>query len=208
MKETCDHFHLPDRNTGRRLVPPAFFSSILRWRSDLPMRPTTRFPWKVVPAAALLLYSAFLMPGCGSGDPAKNNKVGGKVTLDGKPAQYDKLALHYENGTSKEFELDENGGFNVQGVPLGKVKVTVTSKVPRVEDIREQMGKYPEKADMMKAMLEMAERLQNATGKEQTEMLKQNGTPLPSKYASRESSGLTWEITAGNNQKDFPLTAK
>jgi hypothetical protein len=159
-----------------------------------------------VPAIVL---APFLLAGCGGSDPAKTNVVEGIITIDGNPAAFDILNLHYEDGKARPIDLDEKGHFRVQGVQLGKVKVTV---VPKFQVPPENL-RYQAPPDMQKKIKVYEKLIQIPRPTNQGELEAYNlrmaefGIPLPSKYGAPAQSGLTAEIRSGNNKLDFQLTS-
>jgi hypothetical protein len=155
------------------------------------MRTVTLNPGNALQTAAAFVVLSTLAMGCGGGNSAKGNSAKGTVTLNGQPVANGTLTLHYANGQRYPITLKEDGSFKVAQVPVGPAKVTVTG-APGFGS----MGKLtPEEKEKFLAQLPPDKR-----GK-----ATQTGPAVPEKYASPESSGLSWEITAGINQKDFPL---
>jgi len=112
----------------------------------------------------------------GCGGSARNNSVSGTVTVNGKPAAGVTLTLHYPDGQTYPILVGSDGEFKVAQVPLGKAAVTFYSPLVAVKGQRK--GQTDPPRDKVK---------------------------VPAKYATTETSNLTWEITAGENERDFDL---
>jgi hypothetical protein len=112
----------------------------------------------------------------GCGRSARNNSVSGQVTVNGNPAGGATLTLLYEDGQSYPILIGSDGAFKVGQVPLGKATVTFSS--PLVGSKGHRKGP--------------------------TESLPKK-VRVPAKYAKKDTSGLTWEITAGDNERTFDL---
>ena len=73
-----------------------------------------------------LLMSLLAAVGCGGGTA----DVSGKVTFKGKPVTYGTVMILGSGGLPKSGVLRPDGTFTVTGVPLGPVKVAVSSPRP------------------------------------------------------------------------------
>jgi hypothetical protein len=145
---------------------------------------------KCLQAIVVTLLGSALLAGCGGSNPARN-VAKGKVTVDGEPAYGATLTLHYEDAKPPyPINVDDKGEFSVQGVPLGKVTVAVTSKRGLDPKGKEAIGDVTAITDKVAAM-----KAKWFAG----------GLPIPPKYHDHKTSGLTWEITGGTNQKNFEL---
>jgi hypothetical protein len=149
---------------------------------------------KAVGLTVAVLFTATLVVGCG-GDPAKNNVVSGKVSVDGKPAKGIALTLHYSEGSPVSIAVEGDGSFNKKGVRLGKATVTFTASTipPLVASRLEEMKNKGAGQDTTDRAWK--QRFPGTSG----------GPPIPAKYASPKTSPLTWEITAGTNEQNFDL---
>src|SRR6266511_705174 len=68
-----------------------------------------------------------LLAACGCGKPT--GKVSGKVQLNGKPLPGGTVAFLSVDGTGNpaSADLDEEGNYHLEKVPVGKVKITVAN---------------------------------------------------------------------------------
>jgi hypothetical protein len=155
------------------------------------MNTPSRIGPKAVGLTVAVLFTATLVVGCGS-DPAKNNVVSGKVTVEGKPAKGAALTLHYGDGSPVSIAIQQDGSFQKKGVRLGQATVVFTGNT-----ISTEMAKKLE--EIKKNMAGKSEEYQKYFGQAA------GGPAIPEKYTSLKTSGLTWEITAGTNEKSFDL---
>jgi hypothetical protein len=172
-----------------------------------------RVGYRPLPAAVALALSICLMSGCG--DPEKNNILKGNVTVDGRAGAYDIVVLHYDDGTTREFETTEDGSFHVKGARFGTVKVAIRAKLPNVAHLaKANLGGDPEEQErILRALTADAEMVKQdpaqvpeAAKAQYKAALMKLGTPLPLIYASPDQSGFTWQIGRGVNEQNFDMT--
>jgi len=145
------------------------------------MNQSRSLPRKIFLAAAAL-FSCALMAGCGRSGSAKNI-VSGTVTVNGQPAAGATLTLNYPDGNTYPIVIDKDGAFKVGQVPLGKATVTFS------------ISTFGARARQM---------IKGSTDPRVQKMLTQT-VVIPEKYTKKATSDLTWEITAGTNEKEFEL---
>jgi hypothetical protein len=155
---------------------------------------------KSLSIVAFLMLCGVVLAGCG-GDPSKTNVLKGKVTIDGQPAYGVTVVLNYDDGKTHAIPVSPDASFRVQGVPLGKAVVTITSKFMDPEKMPAEM----------KAQFEALQNSStaNVPGDKQAAMQERlnifKAVPIPERYADSKTSGLTLEIAGGMNEKDFEL---
>jgi hypothetical protein len=132
----------------------------------------------------MAVLGAVIMTGCGGGDGATRGNVQGKVTLKGGslPAG---CTVAFSGGTGGgSATIDASGAFTVSGgIPVGSYRVSVAPPAT---------SQSPEEA--MKAA--MAGKAGDASG------------GIPAKYLDPATSGLTFDVKAGDNQASFELSAE
>ncbi len=137
--------------------------------------------------ALVLLVPVWLAAGCGS--PATGT-VAGTVTVGGAPVQNGLITFSSEVGNRDSFSaaiLD--GKYTTSAIPVGPTKVTVTNR-----------GANPADAPAKES---------GANDNIRPTASKQGGKKVvivPAKYGDVGTSGLTYDVTNGENAKDFDLT--
>lgn len=161
-------------------------------------------------ALSVLLWAAI---GCGSGG---KGKVSGTVTLDGKPLPVGKIAFTPSKGTGTTGEI-KDGQYSVDRVPVGDVKVTVETK--SIEDRIQQLSMLVQNAarsqpppgapipEEAKKQFEEG-RVRDEKAKQELKELQTAYRPIPEKYSTVESSGLSLQVKSGPNSYDIPLSSK
>lgn len=146
-----------------------------------------------------LLLTVFVagLSGCGG---KKKAKVSGKVTYKGNPVTGGTLTLYpsAEKQAPIPIQIQANGQFITTDVPPGSYKVAISTEsvkltappsLPRGAQMKPPAGvKIPEGAGQYG---------QDTSGMKYVQ--------IPPKYAKPETSGLTWDIKGGSQEKDFPL---
>lgn len=150
---------------------------------------------RVVKSPSLLAFLAtcFMLAslsGCGPSD--SKAAISGKVTYKGSPVVGSTLNLTSATGAPYPVPINADGTFNVSGVPLGQMHVSIEpSAAPTGYNTQ---GMTPPKD--VPAVPPPS--LPGATN--------QQPTAIPAKYRSPQTSGLSWDIKPGSNKKDFDLT--
>jgi hypothetical protein len=140
----------------------------------------------------MLLLAPLAIVGCGTGNKKPVATATGKVTLDGAPLANSSIVFNYDDGSTHSIGIKDDGSFKDAKTPLGKATVTFfnsASDPTRGEEMQRIMA-------TMKGG--------PAAGKK---MLAFVGRPIPEKYTKVKTSGFTWEITTGSNEKTFELKA-
>ncbi|WP_171469732.1 carboxypeptidase-like regulatory domain-containing protein [Frigoriglobus tundricola] len=127
-----------------------------------------------------LLAIALASTGCGDSD---SGRVSGKVRLNDAPVPAGTVTFHGENNRSASALLDADGTYTATGVPLGAVKVTVTTPA--------QMGEKAKKA---------LEKARNVSIQGRSDAVE-----IPARYGRPEQSGLQLTVTSGRQTFDIDL---
>lgn len=153
------------------------------------MRPSLR-------AASLLLLALLL--GCGNkGGINKGGAISGSVTIDGKPVTAGTvLLIGPDDVRSVSGFINEYGKYTVKEPPLGLCKVAILTK-DKVGSVRPKTGKDGKGGSGSAGMVIPS-----------PEEMGMTYVPIPEKYESAATSGLTVEVIPGNQEHDLPLTKK
>jgi hypothetical protein len=131
---------------------------------------------------ALFLLILATLSGCGQ---SQSGTVTGKVTFNGEPVGAGTVAFYGTGDKAAIAALRPDGTYEAVGVPLGEVKVTVTTPPP---------PPAPEVAANNPMMRKKKVTVPTA-----------KGTSLPPKYASATTSQLTLTVTEGTQTFNIPL---
>jgi hypothetical protein len=136
-----------------------------------------------------LLPAVCLLAGCG---PAAKADVSGKVSHQGKAVAYGVVTVRGPDGIDMLGAIQPDGSYTVQGVTPGLCKVAVSSPDPSAQAKQRaaRSGKDGKKGGGAAAQLN------TAAGQ---------WFPLPAKYESVDSSGITTTLTSGANQYNVEL---
>ena len=131
--------------------------------------------------------------GCG-GDSGKAT-VTGKVAYKGAPVTGGTLTLYPADGPAYPITINPDGTFNISGAPIGAMGVGIkTDNAGSAGFPAMPSGRTPPKDAVMP---------QNQKDYDMSKMGKK--VDIPAKYNDLKTSGLTWDIKAGKNTKDFDL---
>jgi hypothetical protein len=122
---------------------------------------------------------ALLAVGC-----QNKGDVSGRVTFKDKPLVYGTVSFETTEGPSVQAVIKQDGSYVAHGVGLGEARVTVNSADPK------QVG----------SMLSW----KNPAAKPQALNI-QGWFPIPEKFASTGTSGLTKTVKRGDNKYDIDL---
>jgi hypothetical protein len=143
-----------------------------------------RSPARWAAVAAL----AALTAGCG---PPPTGTVSGTVKVNGQPVANGTITFESEVGTRDVFSAAViDGKYATDPIPVGPTKVSVVNRQPN------PAAPPPKEGKLMAGQsgdLTAPARPAAAGG-------------VPTKYNSSATSGLTYEVTKGENKKDFDLT--
>jgi hypothetical protein len=121
------------------------------------------------------LAVALLTSGCG---PRFGN-VSGTVTIKNKPVSGGTITFYDADNHAVGGEIKADGSFTVNKVKAGRARVTVVAP--------------------------MAIEFKGIGGGEAALPGAPKPSPVPARYADPENSGLTLEVTEGDQTHDFPL---
>ena len=138
----------------------------------------------------LLLFGlCALIAGCAK----ETGDISGKVTYRGKHLEFGSVNVIDVHDQPHAAEIQSDGTYSIQKVPLGPARVCVTAVDPKVqEEIKRILtasktpgpdGKMPPKPYIDPKKLHL----------------------IPEKYNSPENSGLTLEVQKGSTTYDIPL---
>jgi len=165
-----------------------------------------------------------LVVGCSGGN--KNSaSISGKVTYKGQPVPGGNVVFLSEDATFNA-ALSKDGSYEVTNVPPGNMKVIIDTEV--VNPAKNDPSKYGAKmkgagGQAAAKMAKMSEERWKAEGKGSSgggdsseggglfgpppkEELMKMYMKIPSKYSHPSTSGLTVNLEAGKQTKDFDLT--
>jgi hypothetical protein len=134
---------------------------------------------------ALLLPGLLLAATAGCGNRA--GQVQGVVYIDGKPANDGTVIFSTADHKSAAGAIRPDGHFELSNVPAGPVKVAIHQMV--------MLGGGPAKQAPLKGLEQPA----NTPG---------DPIPIPKKYQSTESSGLSYTIVSGRNELIIELLSE
>jgi hypothetical protein len=129
--------------------------------------------------ALLVLLLVLPIPGCGGGRAAAT--VTGTVSYQGKPLPAGKISFWGPNEQVASTLIGEDGSFEASNVPLGLVKVAVSTPLPPPPEI-------------VKAAKEGKRRF----GKGNLISVDTNAVSIPAKYSDPAKSGLSLTVTEGS----------
>jgi hypothetical protein len=122
--------------------------------------------------AGLLFVLAFASSGCG-GNGATTATVQGTVTYRGAPVPAGRVSFFGPNDQVASAVINADGSYEAQNVPLGPVKVAVTTPLPPPPEIQK-----------------MAKEGKRRFGKGNVIQAPANVVPIPAKYTDPAKSGL------------------
>jgi hypothetical protein len=131
--------------------------------------------------AGFMLLTPFVLAGCGSGS-SKLATVEGKVTVDGAPANSGEVIFTATNGALSA-TIQPDGTYRALQVPVGSVQVSITPAPPTPPSA--SLGKDMPGAPAVARPV-----------------------PIPKKYTTPGTSGLTTTVKGGTNQYNIELSSK
>jgi hypothetical protein len=123
------------------------------------------------------------LPGCSASKAAAS----GKVTYKGKPLTMGTVFLVGADGIAVPGVINPDGTYRVEGVAIGAAKIGVSSPKPVTREMaaRARKGRAPANAP--------------------TPQDGANWFEIPEKYADPQTSGLTVDLKAGENEHHIDL---
>ncbi len=136
---------------------------------------TTGMGRSLASAAACLALTALVGCGPGGGGGSGKATISGKVTYQGAPVTGGTLTLYDDKGSPYPVGIKADGTFNVSDVPIGQMGVGIDTGSAAPPASSAGGGQAAPHVD------------------------------IPPQYKNPQSSGLTWDIKAGKNTKNFDL---
>ncbi len=128
-------------------------------------------------SSLLMMVLALAICGCGG-----RGSVYGKVTYKNKAVPWGQVLFEGSDGATRQGSIDKDGGYLVDDLAVGEVKVAVMSPNPKGITVMSKGNKQPEKfADVP------------------------NWFAIPPKYEAIAKSGLVYTIKKGENPIDIDL---
>jgi hypothetical protein len=137
----------------------------------------------------VLLFSALLLSSLGCSPPT--SKVSGTVKLNEKTVVWGTVNLQSADGKTFQGQIQPEGTFTIEMVPLGQYKASVVSPDPS------PAPKAKRKEDINDEKLEAA--------RKETGELRSKWFALPKRYADFDKSGLTVNVDQPIVVFDVPL---
>ncbi len=137
---------------------------------------------------ALCAAAVFAAAGCG---PPPTGIVSGTVTVGGQPLVNGLITFESEVGKRDVFSAAVlDGKYTTDPIPVGATKVSVVNRQPNPAAPPPAEGKL----------------MAGQSGDLTAPARKAATASVATKYNSSATSGLTHDVTAGENKKDFDLT--
>lgn len=147
-------------------------------------------------SAAVIATLTVGMTGCGPSGAAAG-VASGKVTYNGTPLTGGILTLHPVNGGPDfPITITYEGTFSSSGVPDGEMQVAIET-----ESLKNRRPAGYDTSKMPAGSKPPDVKLPDVDMSKQPTYMK-----IPAKYASVKTSGLTWTISKGTNDRNFELT--
>jgi hypothetical protein len=158
--------------------------------------------WTKTGGLLLLVGLLSASAGCSPGYKSRGT-VKGQVTISGKPLYVGTVTFVTDDNRSGSATIDQNGNYVMGDAPVGDVKVTVT--VPKVGGMAGMMGGKP--ARPKSPVGEMKDPNNPSQGGPAAAPVDPSKiVPIPDKYSTVETSGLTYKVEKGEQTFDIKLT--
>jgi hypothetical protein len=140
---------------------------------------------------AAALAAAAVLTGCSD---VPRGRIHGTVKYQGQPIPDGTVIFIAKDNLTHLADLNRDGSYEVSGVALGPVKVSVQQAPPRVASKGDPTRPgYKEYVHDEKA------------GREQPLPVKHTGPRLPADYANAEKSGLKFDLTSADQEWSIDL---
>jgi hypothetical protein len=150
--------------------------------------------------AGWLTLLPLVLAGCGSKERAT---VEGKVTVDGAPANVGIVTFTSVDGKSRisamKAGIQPDGTYRIEDAPLGEVKVSVAPL---------SLSQGRGAARRKERIKELVERRKGGKEMPGEPAPADSAVPIPKKYASADTSGLTTTLKPGKNVYDIELSSR
>lgn len=156
-------------------------------------------------AGSLLLGLLVFSVGCGGLDYKARGTVKGKVTIGPKHLTIGTVAFYStkDEGYTGTASIDKNGNYVMTDAPLGEVKITVSvPSLPPGGLARMKFGPTPKDQKDKGGSVDP-----NDPRRKITIMgdLPEHVVPIPGKYSTTDSSGLTYTVQRGEQTHNIEL---
>jgi hypothetical protein len=146
----------------------------------------------------LLLGFGLLLSGCSRSGLGREGEVSGKVTYKGKPLPGGQVTFMTPQGYGFNGVIDPEGNYKVRPL-VGEVRIAVDNSMlarphESAQDMRRRMGMEPAPGVKVEGQKSAAPAI---TG---------TYVPLPDKYRSPDTSGLTYTVKSGSQTHDIELS--
>lgn len=150
---------------------------------------------------AFIAVVAIAVAGCGQ---ESGSQVAGTVQIDGTPCPGGVIAFLSESGAATSARIQPNGTFLASGIPVGKVRATVT---PPAADRRLPPKKDPD-PHVHDGMPPESPIKKKDIAKRIEKRLEAAAAAIPKIYRDQNTSPLAFEIVAGTNSIEVKLNSK
>jgi hypothetical protein len=136
-----------------------------------------------------VLLGSVALVGCGQ----STGTIKGKVTLNGAAVKGGTVSFTGANKVARASEISEDGSYIIEKMPTGEVKITVET-----ESLAQRMNAMTPRYSAPPEMKEYK------TGPD-PEDAKRRYVKIDPKYASAETSGLTYTVKSGSQTHDIEI---
>lgn len=140
----------------------------------------------------VLLGSMLLLPGCG--DLARG-KVHGSIKFKGEPLKNSTVMFMTRDNQIYRGETSEDGSYEIEGVPLGQVKVCIQQSLPSVTPRPDATS-----GQTAAAKAAMSEKRDQKWQPPPSASPEQGEGRLPAMYGDPNKSGLSFELTSADQE--------
>ena len=144
-------------------------------------------------AGFLFLVGGLMLAGCGG---RSLGTVSGKVSYKGQPVKGGTVAIIPKAGGVLQGPIQEDGSFSIDKVPTGPATITVETASVRPSGAKSAMpGPYSKIPQDVTRGFALAEKTGDPN----------RYVPIPERYGSHESSGLSMDVKSGPQTHDLDL---
>src|SRR5262245_37037773 len=141
---------------------------------------------RLLARAGFVVLLALALSGCGQ----RKGKVTGKVSYKGEAVPFGTVAFYGKGDAVSSAPIGPDGTYTATGVPLGEVKVTVSTPAPVDPAAVEKQKKNP--MVVRKGVIDDLKKIEKIVS-------------VPRKYSLPGTSGLSLTVTEGSQPFDIPL---
>ena len=166
--------------------------------------------------SGLLLASCMLILGCSNENKEFPAQVSGKVTYKGAAVTGGIITLYTAEGSPIQAPISNNGTYLFPNLPIGQMTVTIDTDSVNPESMKKEeykggkgpgggaAGMYKMKSAPMPTLKKGQENSKSPVP-EGTQVNEAVFVKIPAKYKAKGTSGLSMELKAGKQTKDFEL---